>query len=256
MITREQIEALSEYYQIDSFTIFREYLQLIFLNYLYQNKKADRIYFKGGTSVHLLFNSPRFSEDLDFSTVYKKEKIKKIIQEIKNEITREIAEVTISLLYQGKKSVRFRLTYAHSDFKYPFVIRIDFNEDKKPEKAMTSPLVTRFPLIFFPLIVHLSAEEILAEKFRAFLLRAKGRDIYDLWFLLEKGIEVKSGLINKKMRQVGRKFEINKLIKKVKISSRKKLERDLSKFLPQSQRAIIRVLAGKLASKLEASVAK
>ena len=36
MITKEQAETLAKEYQIDGFTIMREYLQLLFLSYLYQ----------------------------------------------------------------------------------------------------------------------------------------------------------------------------------------------------------------------------
>jgi len=72
MITKSQIETLSKKYQIDGFTIMREFLQLTLLNYLYQHVKGGQIYFKGGTAIKLLLGSPRFSEDLDFSTPYNK----------------------------------------------------------------------------------------------------------------------------------------------------------------------------------------
>jgi len=64
MITQNQLKSLSKTYQMDGFTIFREYLQLVFLSYLYRERKSNRIYFKGGTAIRLLFDSPRFSEDL------------------------------------------------------------------------------------------------------------------------------------------------------------------------------------------------
>ena len=68
MITTDQIKDLSIIFQMDEYSIFREYLQLVFLSYLYQEKEASKIIFKGGTALRLLFGSPRFSEDLDFST--------------------------------------------------------------------------------------------------------------------------------------------------------------------------------------------
>ncbi len=48
MITNNQLKQLSRHYQIDEFTILREYLQLIFLSYLYQKKEGKKIFFKGG----------------------------------------------------------------------------------------------------------------------------------------------------------------------------------------------------------------
>ena len=79
MISKKQIEDLANNNQIDSFTILREYLQILFLSYLYREKQADKIYFKGGTALRLLFGSPRFSEDLDFSTLYSEIVIKSLM---------------------------------------------------------------------------------------------------------------------------------------------------------------------------------
>lgn len=251
MITQTQIEELAQFYQIDQVTIFREYLQLLFLNYLYQQSKADKVYFKGGTAIHLLFNSTRFSEDLDFSTEYQREQIKRIIDKVKQEINRELSDTRILLLHQGKKSLRFRLEYTPAYFKYPFVIRFDFTEKEKPKKKpINSPLVTKFPIAFFSIINHYSPEEILAEKVRAFLIRAKGRDIFDLWFLLEKEIPFDIALVKQKMKKVGKKFNKEKLIKKVKKFSLKKLKSDLDKFLPRPQRKITGVLKEQLIKKL------
>lgn len=74
MISETQLEQLSQYFKVDKFTIFREYLQTLFLNYLYKEKLAEKIFFKGGTCLHLCYNSPRFSEDLDFLTTLPEEK--------------------------------------------------------------------------------------------------------------------------------------------------------------------------------------
>ncbi|MBI4675942.1 MAG: nucleotidyl transferase AbiEii/AbiGii toxin family protein [Chloroflexi bacterium] len=38
------------------------------MSYFYQQPQTDRIYFKGGTALRTLYDSPRFSEDLDFSS--------------------------------------------------------------------------------------------------------------------------------------------------------------------------------------------
>lgn len=250
MITQAQIKELTRDFKIDEFTVFREYLQLIFLNYLYQNKKAEKIYFKGGTAIHFFLNSPRFSEDLDFSTKYAREEIKKIIQEVQKELKRELPEAEISLLYQGRDSIRFRLKYKPANFRYPFNIRVDFTEKETPKEIVTSPLLTKFPIVFFPLIPHLSKEEILAEKIRAFLTRAKGRDLFDLWFLLKKGLIVDFSLAEEKLKGVKKKFDRGELLEKIKNYSLKNLEADLTKFLPAPQRKIVAMLKDLLLGEL------
>src|ERR1035441_10085199 len=47
--------------------IVREYAQHLFLAELYQLAGSEKLLFKGGTALRIIYNSPRFSEDLDFS---------------------------------------------------------------------------------------------------------------------------------------------------------------------------------------------
>ncbi|MCS6956729.1 MAG: nucleotidyl transferase AbiEii/AbiGii toxin family protein [Patescibacteria group bacterium] len=230
MIAREKAKQLAKFYQIDEFTIKREYLQLVFLSYLYQLKESSKIFFKGGTAIRLLLDSSRFSEDLDFSTTYSKKEIKKIIKKIERSMKNELADVKILPLYSGKEGERFRIKYQDKDLKYPLIIRLDFHQVKKIEETTVSPLITKFPIVIFPLICHLSFEEILKEKIKALLTRGKGKDIFDFWFLLKKGIKTK------------RFFDKEKLIKKIKNYSQKQLEKDLGNFLPVSQRGVLKIL--------------
>ena len=252
MITRSQIEELAADFKIDQTSIFREYLQLQFLNYLYQQPKAEHVYFKGGTAIHLLLNSPRFSEDLDFAANFPKHDIKILVKAAGKEIARELPDFKISFYYQGEKSIRFRIKYQSGDFKYPFVIRLDFTEKEAPlNKVISSSLVTKFPITLFPIVKHLSPEEILAEKIRAFLARGKGRDVFDIWFLLEKKVPFQLQLIDKKMAEVGKRYSQPVLIEKISRFSQKKLDRDLNKFLPQPHRKISFTLRKELLVKIK-----
>ena len=54
--------------QTTELNVRREYFQHLFLSYFYQQPVTDQIYFKGGTALRTLYNSSRFSEDLDFSS--------------------------------------------------------------------------------------------------------------------------------------------------------------------------------------------
>jgi predicted nucleotidyltransferase component of viral defense system len=56
-------------------------------------------------------------------------------------------------------------------------------------------------------VIVMDASEILAEKFRALLSRNKARDIYDIWFLLEHGIDISIKLIDKKLEYYNTKFQ-------------------------------------------------
>jgi len=239
MITPKQLENLSLYFGIDQITIFREYLQLIFLNYLYQEKKSEKIYFKGGTCLHLLYGSPRFSEDLDFSTDLTKKEIKLLIKKIVEKIQKEIPGISLIFIHSGRKSLRYKLKYQGKEFKYPLTIRLDFAFEEILLKPKVSKIETKFPINFLSLVLSLKEEEILAEKIRAFLLRAKGRDIFDLWYLLSKNLFVKKDILEKKLKKVGLKFNQKNFFNKIKKYPSNKLKLDLAKFLPRSYRKII-----------------
>lgn len=225
MITKDQTKNLSEIFQIDEYSIFREYLQLIFLSYLYQEKDANKIFFKGGTALRLLFGSPRFSEDLDFSTNYNELEITKLLKKIEEKISKEFPDLTIRSLHKGKEGIRFRIIFKNAEFKYPFSIRLDFHRQGSILNTQVSTLTTQFPVMIFPQIFHLSEEGILIEKFKALDAREKGRDVFDIWFLLSRGLRIK--------RSKG------KIIKSLKSFPEATLEKDLGKFLPRSQKQII-----------------
>lgn len=241
MITKEQIDTLAKFYQIDRFTIIREYLQLTLLSYLYQKKEGKKFFFKGGTAIRLLFGSPRFSEDLDFSTTYGKKKIRDIVKEIEKSMKQEILEVKILTLYSGKKTERFRIKYEGRETKYPQVVRLDFHRVKKIGKTAISPLLTKFPIALFPLVSHLTEEEILKEKLQALAARAKGRDFFDVWYLRKKGCFIKKK-INKRL-----------ILKKIETTPQGRLTRELVKFLPKPQRPVIGLLKKELIGYFENS---
>src|SRR3989338_1884133 len=69
MIEKRQVQKLAERWQTTVDNVVREYFQQLFLSRLYQEKGTDRLFFKGGTALRIIWQSPRFSEDLDFTGV-------------------------------------------------------------------------------------------------------------------------------------------------------------------------------------------
>ena len=129
---------------------------------------------------------------------------------------------------------RFRIKYQSDGIKYPLVVRLDFHRIKRVGKIVVSPLLTKFPVVIFPLVSHLAEEDILAEKINALITRAKGRDFFDVWYLLEKGVNP------------AKKIDKKAVLNKIKNCSQASLNRDLSQFLPKSQRKIIGMLKERL----------
>ncbi|MBI5734071.1 MAG: nucleotidyl transferase AbiEii/AbiGii toxin family protein, partial [Candidatus Kerfeldbacteria bacterium] len=90
MISRQFITELSTKNQTSEQNVAREYCQHLFLSYLYKGNGAERVLFKGGTALKIVFKSPRFSEDLDFSAYnISIPKINQLVDEVLKDINKE-----------------------------------------------------------------------------------------------------------------------------------------------------------------------
>ena len=67
MLDKDFIKKKAVKFQTTELNIIREYCQHLFLSNFYQQKASDRVLFKGGTALRIIYYSPRFSEDLDFT---------------------------------------------------------------------------------------------------------------------------------------------------------------------------------------------
>jgi predicted nucleotidyltransferase component of viral defense system len=67
MIEKRQVQKIAQLWQTTTDNVAREYFQQLFLSRLYQEHGSDSMLFKGGTALRIIWQSPRFSEDLDFT---------------------------------------------------------------------------------------------------------------------------------------------------------------------------------------------
>ena len=93
---------------------------------------------------------------------------------------------------------------------------------KKPAwKLMNSP----YPEIEQNfLVLNMASQEILTEKITCLFQRKKGRDLYDIWFLLSAGITLDKDLLKKKLQKEKIKIDLAKIVTK------QEYERDMSKL--------------------------
>jgi len=241
MITQEQIHELAKKKRIDGATILREYLQILFLKELYARKESQKIYFKGGTLIHLVLYGTRFSMDLDFTSELSSEIIKGVLNRILKILTLEVPGVSIK---PSRKKIHHSFsvifTYLPDDQNVPLNISLDYSLREKPiKKPITTIVKTDFPIVGLPIILHLDWEEILAEKIRAIFTRGKGRDLYDLYFLRYKNIPIDWKMVNEKMKfysNLRLKVDEAYLIKVIESFNELKLRMDLAQFLPKPER--------------------
>ena len=249
MIDIETLNTLSKKNQIDSFSLLREILQVSFVEKFYKERKLKDTYFKGGTCLKLIYGSTRFSEDLDFTTKMSEKNIKNIISEVIVKLKDEYPGLSFKKL-ETLQGFSFKLYLSNEISHQPLTIKLDFSLRESVIDPVSSPIETNLPVVTTSIINHLSDKEILAEKIRAILHRDKGRDLYDMWFLLSRGIKIDIDFINKKLKYYNEKLDINLLVSKINSWDEKNIDKDLRKFLPLTQREIIPELKRLVASKI------
>lgn len=234
MITQEQVSVLAKKYKINETVIFREYLQLVFLQKLYQKTPSQNIFFKGGTAIHLIYQAPRFSEDLDFSVTFSVPEFNAYITTVLKRMEDEEG-----ITWKKKKSISGKqfLLAAENILPYKTYIALDFSFREKVLSNDRSIIQTAYPVLFTSYVYHLSQEEVLAEKIRAVMTRRKGRDLYDLWYLLSKATGVRQDMLRKKLAYY-EIFEVANLeiIERVASFPKKEFVLDLRPFVPLNER--------------------
>ena len=175
--------------------LIREYLQTRIIYLLYNKPLSKRFSFIGGTSLRILRNLDRFSEDLDFDNLgLKFLQIKNLFLEIKNELSREGFEIDYKMRKTNGsgigelkfKNLLLQLKISpHKEEK--LVIRINYTTPKiKPKTEVI--ILNRFG--FVQGILTNTPEFLLSGKIRAILTRKdlQPRDLYDVVWFLSKNI--------------------------------------------------------------------
>lgn len=185
----------------------KDYYQTIILFSLYGNVSKELI-FKGGTALSKCYGLNRFSEDLDFTVSEEKDFISMISSALKN----FSIEHTVKEISGGTQNKKYKLKingplYADSD-RTLCSITLDFSFR---EIVLLEPKIVTIGhhLDIIPSFdVYVMTEtEIFAEKIRAVFTRESARDLYDLAFLVKKGITPDYEIINKKLEWAGIKFD-------------------------------------------------
>lgn len=229
--------------RIDTVTILREYWQLLFLQKLYEHKESKEIFFKGGTAIRFLYNSFRFSEDLDFTSIGKKEEIELLLLKVfryfrdNTNFSLEFKKERVFVKFE-EESLKYRFLFQPKKSSQKVSIRFDVSFREKPlTKEETVLIPFDYPISPYPLVLHLNSAEILAEKIRALFIRSKPRDLFDVWYLLTKKIAIDEKILKKKFKLYpGVSFNKNNFKKIIEAYDEDGLKKDLNQFLPENFR--------------------
>lgn len=223
MISKEELRNMMKDTGLTLYQQEKDYLLKLFLFNYY--KKFEGAVFKGGTCIKYLFGLNRFSEDLDFNLRISPKKF----QEQVSTVLKEINNLGVESKFRKQELFKDAFT-CEMNFKGPSFIGKDLSLNKiridagkrtgialKPKWQLVSSEYPETPKNF--LVLTMDEKELLAEKIIALFSRSKGRDLYDVWFLLKKGIKLDKKIIKKKADMKHDKFP-----------SKREYKRDLEKL--------------------------
>ena len=173
--------------------ILKEYIQLMVLNYLSSSVYVRKLVFIGGTNLRLVKGIDRFSEDLDFDC---KDFSKQEFMEMTDDVIRFLNRSGLNA--QAKDRDNTKLKAYRRNVYFPELLfdmnlsghreeRFLLKIETQDQKILYEPVIANIQGCgyFFPFPVP-SDGVLCGMKIAAMISRAKGRDFYDLMFLLSQ----------------------------------------------------------------------
>ena len=225
MISDEIITDLAVKKQTVQLNIRREYFQHLFLSYFYRQPQTKTIFFKGGTAIRFIYDSPRFSEDLDFSAVNTGvNQVEVCLTDTLIDLEREGIGVEIT---ESKKTTGGYLgiiQFQSAHHKVSIQLEISFREQEVKGEVYT--IANDFVPPYT--VVVMVREQLISQKISALLNRQKPRDFYDLYFIL------RANLLPAKEKDI-----MSKILKLL-VRSDIKFKKELEQFLPRSHWPLVK----------------
>lgn len=226
MISKNTIKELTSKYQTVELNVIREYCQHLFLSFFYKEKLSEYVLFKGGTALRLIYNSPRFSEDLDFSAF--------------NINTKDLEDLFLDTIFHIEK-IGIKIELEESKFTRggylgivffeiwdtKDMIRIEVSLRRKIKIKGELNLIYSDYIAPFNVIV-LPKKLLVEEKIKALLEREKPRDFFDIYFLLRSDLSLDIS-----------KLDLFKVLKKLE-TTKIDFKKELKILLPKSYHMLLK----------------
>jgi len=163
--------------------IKQEQFELEVLDRLNSKQFLNRLVLGGGTMLRLCFGLNRFSVDLDFWRTQDMD-TKKLFQDLKEYLTR---------FYSVKDSADkfYTLLFELRSKDYPRSLKIEIRKEDK--KINTEQAIAYSPYASIQVLLKVvSLDDMMKAKIDSFLERKEIRDVFDIEFLLKRGIGLKA----------------------------------------------------------------
>lgn len=226
--------------------LLKEELQNYILEFVYNSSEFNQLIFTGGTCLRKIYGLNRLSEDLDFDYAGSFE-VEDFAAGVVEYFAKKLQYPNLNFSFSSdKQTIYFKLPLLKElnlfDQGTPadIFVRTDFSKDRVGVGGTDQQLITAGPFQFFVLAYDLPT--LLANKIAAFLTRVyfkgsgqplpfKGRDVYDLYWLIQ--LSSKSGYSVKVNQARLMALLENQSLEEVKSAVRDKIQRLDRKYLKQ-----------------------
>lgn len=235
------IQEIAQYYpeQLRYFKRFmlREYLQYKILEIVFNGPFAQKLVFLGGTCLRLVHGNQRFSEDLDFDNIdLSQDEFDEISRNIathleRNGYTAEIKQVAKGAYHCYIRFPNLLFEQGLSGYKEEKILLQLDTEPQHFAYVPDEPILNKFDV--FTKIFSTPLNLLMAQKCYAILNRPrnKGRDFYDLVFLMGKDIAPNMAYLHQKLGIHGTAELKGLLLAKCSILNMDEMAKDVAPFL-------------------------
>ncbi|MBI4770339.1 MAG: nucleotidyl transferase AbiEii/AbiGii toxin family protein [Chloroflexi bacterium] len=234
MLTRWQLQRFAHRGRIGLQAQERDYLQHLLVMLLFL--RSQELVFKGGTALRMAYGGNRYSEDLDFNGPGDPPALEALWAQV-------IAELgSYGILAETRAPWRSEVGYSFDvSYRGPLYdgrdrtkgkVRVDISLRAEPVETHRELIVPEYDGLRPFVATVLSPAHLLAEKVRALVVRAKPRDLYDLWLMRTKGWRLDRALASQKLSLYGLEFSRAALEAAIE-RMEPDWERDLRPLLPQ-----------------------
>lgn len=182
-----QAESFSRKLGIALEQVVREELEMAILKTLLESPIGNSLVFKGGTALRLAYGSPRFSDDLDFSslTAIEEKAFKKACLAAARYVPEAMLAEALVKFYTLFALFQFRVPYIGRPFSMKIELstrRESWKEGRDYDLKLLSSEITNLTALAQVATLECMAKD----KHKAFKARRQPRDLYDLWFISQK----------------------------------------------------------------------
>lgn len=207
MLTRAQIQRLAQRQHVGMQIQERDYLQHLLL--LALTGRSQGLVFKGGTALRLVYRGNRFSEDLDFNVAAGVDSpaVVAALRSLWQQVVSDLADfgVLAEMRNEWDGEVGYSLDVSYQGPLYDGrdrskgKVRVDVSRRLEPVEMQRELVRSEYDDVRPFVVTVLTPEHLLAEKVRALVVRAKPRDLYDVWLLLSQAVTLERSLVERKL---------------------------------------------------------